>query len=127
MILADTHILLWSAGVSGTLPAEARKLIEEAGPQRTFSVVSIWEVVIKAALKRPDFKADAARLRGGLIANGWRELAVTGNHALAVADLPPLHGDPFDRLLLAQARVEGLVLLTSDYAVARYGERVRMV
>lgn len=127
MILADTHILVWAAGVSGTLPKQARDLILEAGEARAFSVVSIWEVVIKAALRRPDFAVDAARLRQGLLTHGWRELGVTGAHVLAVGDLPAHHGDPFDRLLLAQAKVEGLILLTSDQRLTRYGRRVRKV
>jgi len=70
---------------------------------------------------------DAAELREGLLAAGYQEIAVTGEHAAAVARLPPLHKDPFDRLLIAQATLEGATLLTSDAEMARYGEPVRFV
>lgn len=98
-----------------------------ADQQRWFSVVSVWEATIKHMLGRKDFAVDPGVLRRGLLANGWRELAVTGEHARAVSDLPPLHNDPFDRILIAQAKVEGLTLLTSDKAVARYPGSVMKV
>jgi PIN domain nuclease of toxin-antitoxin system len=126
-ILADTHVLLWAAGQSKSLPRAARVLIEAAGEQRWFSVVNLWEVAIKRALQRTDFEVDTRRLRRGLLENGWRELQVSGEHVLAIQDLPALHKDPFDRMLLAQAHVEGLVLLTSDERVAQYPGRVRKV
>lgn len=126
-ILADTHVLLWAAAQSGLLPNAARMLIEGAGEQRWFSVVNLWEVVIKRGLRRADFEVDPRRLRRGLLENGWRELPLSGEHVLAVEDLPPLHKDPFDRMLLAQAHVEGLLLLTSDELVARYPGNVRKV
>lgn len=126
-VLTDTHVLLWAAGQSNRLPKEARKLIEAAGDQRWFSVVSLWEIAIKRALRRADFDIDPRRLRRGLLDNDWRELVVSADHALATQDLPPLHKDPFDRLLLAQAHVEGLTLVTSDALVARYPGDVRRV
>ena len=86
-----------------------------------YSVVSIWETVIKAALRRPDFRVDAAAFRRRLLDNGYRELDVVGSHVLAVRNLPPLHGDPFDRLLLAQAQSEGLPFWTVDRRVLSYG------
>ena len=92
-----------------------------------FSVASLWEVAIKASLGRHDFKADAALLRRGLIENGYLELPVAGEHATAVAALPMLHRDPFDRLLVAQAQVEGILLLTSDPLVAAYQGPIRLV
>lgn len=125
-LLIDTHILIWSAQGPERVPQRARDAIE-AAERRAFSVVSLWEVAIKHALGRPDFPFEAARLRDGLLANGYAELPVLGHHALAVADLPRLHGDPFDRLLVAQTRAEGLTFLTADRALAAYGGPIRLV
>jgi PIN domain nuclease of toxin-antitoxin system len=85
-----------------------------------FSAASIWEASIKQARGRPDFDVDTHLLRRALLANGWEELPVTSDHALATLGLPPLHKDPFDRLLLAQAIAEQVTLLTSDAALASY-------
>lgn len=84
-------------------------------------------MAIKHGLGREDFRVEPVRLRRGLLDNGWRDLAVSSEHAVATLDLPPLHKDPFDRMLLAQARVEGLSLVTSDERVARYPGDVRKV
>jgi PIN domain nuclease of toxin-antitoxin system len=127
LILADTHLLLWAAQRSPRLSKKAADQIMAANQQRWFSVVSVWEATIKHMLGRKDFAVDPGALRRGLLANGWRELAVGGEHALAVAALPPIHKDPFDRILLAQAKVEGLTLLTSDKIVARYPGQVMKV
>lgn len=102
------------------LPTEARARIEDAATDLLFSAASLWEVAIKAALGRADFEVDPRRLRRGLLEGGWRELPVTGAHAVAVTGLPPVHSDPFDRLLVAQAMVEGVTLMTSDRALVRY-------
>lgn len=85
-----------------------------------FSAVSLWEIAIKNGLHRPDFELDARVLRRGLIDNGYHELAMTSAHAVAIDSLPPIHKDPFDRLLIAQAIVEGITLLTDDAVVAKY-------
>jgi len=126
-VLLDTHVLLWAAGQSSKLSAKARALLERPGQRRWFSAASLWEIAIKQALGRSDFSVDPRRLRRGLIDNGWCELAISSEHAVAVLDLPPLHKDPFDRLLLAQAHVEGFTLVTSDELVAQYPGRVRKV
>jgi len=84
-----------------------------------FSAASIWEIVIKLGLGRADFKVDPYRLRKMLVAHGYNELPVTTEHALKVDSLPPLHKDPFDRLLLAQARTEGMLFLTGDACITR--------
>ena len=86
-----------------------------------FSAASLWEIAIKSALGRSDFRVDGARLRQACLAAGYVELPITGIHALAVRDLPPLHRDPFDRILLAQSRCENLALVTADAQVVVYG------
>lgn len=126
-LLLDTHVLLWAAGQPERLPGEARTLLLDAGNSLTFSAASLWEVTIKSGLGRPDFRVDPGRLRRMLLLSGYRELPVTGEHAVAVNALPPLHKDPFDRILVAQARTEALVLLTADEVVAAYGDGVRLV
>ena len=105
----------------------ARELIDDANNQLMFSVASLWEVAIKSGLGRDDFRVDARLLRRGLLDNGYDELAITGEHAVAVVALPPIHKDPFDRLLVAQSAVEGILLLTTDTLVAQYPGPVRQV
>ena len=90
-------------------------------------VASLWEVAIKSGLGRTDFDVDPRLLRRGLLENGYVELDVTGAHAAAVDLLPPIHKDPFDRILIAQARIEGIMLLTADEVVARYPGPIRAV
>lgn len=119
-LLLDTHVLLWAAGQPERLSTKTRRLLNDATNMLFFSAVSLWEVVIKRDLGREDFKADARELRRALLDNGYNELAVTSAHALATEDLPALHKDPFDRMLLAQSRVEGITLLTADDLMLRY-------
>lgn len=119
-LLLDTHLLLWAAAEPERLPAAARAMIDDEAHQLIFSAASLWEIAIKHGLGRADFRADPALLRRGLLDNGYTELAVTGRHAVAVAGLPALHKDPFDRILIAQATADGLLLLTVDPAVVRY-------
>ena len=124
-ILLDTHILVWAASDNARLPGGVRAALLNAENEPLFSVASIWEVAIKSSLPRHDFHVDAELLRAGLLAAGYAELPVLGAHAVAVASLPPIHKDPFDRLLLAQAVTEGVELLTVDAQLARYGAPVR--
>lgn len=126
-LLLDTHLLLWAASEPQRLSAKTRTLLLDPANQLVFSSASLWEISIKNGLARSDFNVDPRRLWRMLLVNGYRELPVTSEHAVAVNDLPPLHKDPFDRILVAQARVEGLTLLTMDKAVAKYGEGVRKV
>jgi PIN domain nuclease of toxin-antitoxin system len=119
-LLLDTHLLLWAVGVSRRLSPAARNLIEDSNNELWFSSASLWEIAIKSATRREDFQVDPRLVRRTLLNNGYIELPVTGEHALAVADLPPLHKDPFDRMLIAQSIVEGITLLTADPTVARY-------
>ena len=126
-LLLDTHLLLWAAGEPKKLSLKARRLMTDTGNELMFSAASIWEVVIKQALGRSDFQVDTRLFRRGLIDNGYVELPVLSAHAVAVESLPPIHKDPFDRLLVAQSLVEGIVLLTSDATVAQYGGSIRLV
>lgn len=121
----DTHYLLWAAGEPGRLPAEAISLIGDSANQLIFSAASIWEIAIKSQLGRSDFRVDVRLLRRGLLDNRYNELPVTSEHAVALDRLPPIHKDPFDRILVAQAIVEGITLLTADPMLARYGSPVR--
>ncbi len=126
-LLLDTHVVLWAAGQPEKLSESARALLTAPENHLVFSVVNIWEIVIKRGLGRKDFKVDPRRLRKMLIAHGYTELMVAGEHVLTVEILPVLHKDPFDRLLLAQARSEGMLLLTVDSSLSQYGEPVRHV
>ena len=124
-LLLDTHVLLWAAGAARQLPDEVRVLLEDRGNKLFFSAASIWEIAIKNGLGREGFSVDPRLLRRGLLENGYVELPVTSSHALAVDLLPPIHEDPFDRILVAQARIEGITLLTADEVVARYPGPIR--
>lgn len=125
--LLDTHLLLWTAGDPKRLSAKARKLIREPTSELFFSPASLWEIAIKRGLDRDDFKVDARLLRRGLLDNGYSELPIGSEHAVAIDSLPLIHKDPFDRMLVAQAMVEGITLLTSDAVVAQYPGAVRKV
>src|ERR1039458_9246850 len=98
-ILLDTHVLLlaasWQNDGSAKLPPEIVALIEDPANVILFSAASLWEITVKQALGRDDFKVDARLLRRGLLENGYTELPFLGEHALAVAALPDLHKDPF--------------------------------
>ncbi|WP_305858049.1 type II toxin-antitoxin system VapC family toxin [Balneatrix alpica] len=126
-LLLDTHLLLWAAAGSDKLPAEAADLINDPGNRLYFSAASIWEVVIKNSLQREDFHVDPHLLRRGLVDNGYDELGITSAHTLGVAHLPSIHKDPFDRMLVAQAEVEGFLLLTKDELVAQYPGPIKQV
>jgi PIN domain nuclease of toxin-antitoxin system len=126
-LLLDTHVLLWAAGEPSRLPPRARDLIADPANELIFSAASLWEIVIKRGLGRADFRVDPGLLRRGLLDNRYDELPVTGEHVVATDSLPPLHEDPFDRILVAQAIVEGMVLLTVDPVVGRYPGPVRKV
>ena len=125
--LLDTHLLLWAAGDPKRLTPESRDLLENPTKELMFSTASIWEVVIKNALGRSDFRVEPTQLRDGLIQTGYSELAIRSEHALAVGLLPPIHNDPFDRILIAQAQVENITLLTTDNKVARYPGPIQAV
>ena len=125
-LLLDTHLLLWAADSIERVPTGARALMADPGNELLFSAASLWEIAIKNGLNRPDFCVNARLLRRGLIDNGYGELPVRSEHAIAIDGLPPIHKDPFDRLLIAQATIEGITLLTDDATVAKYPGPIRL-
>ena len=125
--MLDTHLLLWTAGASKKMSRKASRLIENRDNRLYFSPASIWEVVIKNWLGRKDFKVDANLLCKRLLENDYAELPITSAHALAVNDLPDIHQDPFDRIMIAQADCEGMLLLTSDKLLKDYSAAVRVI
>lgn len=126
-ILLDTHLLLWAVADSKRLPNEARSLVEDENNEVYYSAVNIWEIAIKASLRRNDFRVDVVKLLAALPDMDLVELPVTSAHAAVVAKLPFIHRDPFDRLLIAQSIVEPLILLTNDDILRRYKASVRIV
>ncbi|MFT5933542.1 MAG: PIN domain nuclease of toxin-antitoxin system [Hydrogenophaga sp.] len=119
-VLLDTHILLWAAAGSPALSEQARQVLVSDAAELFFSAASIWEVAIKTSLGRADFAVNPRQLRRGLLSNGYLELPVTGEHGIEVGSLPDVHKEPFDRILIAQSRVEGMRLVTADKLVAQY-------
>jgi len=126
-LLLDTHLLLWAAGQPEKLSPAARQLLEAQENELLFSAASLWEIAIKRGLGRDDFHVEPRLLRRGLLDNGYIELPVTSAHAVTLDSLPPIHKDPFDRMLVAQSIAEGVTLLTADPLVAKYPAPVRKV
>ena len=126
-LLLDTHVLLWASEESEDLSFKAKALISDPQNHLVFSVVSLWEVSIKRRGKDVTFRTDPHVLRRELTDRGYEELAITGAHALTVDSLPLHHKDPFDRMLVAQAIIEGITLLTADRIMAKYPCPVRLV
>lgn len=125
-LLLDTHVLLWSQNWPERLPAALYEMMARPEIELVFSTASVWEVAIKHSQARTDFQADPSALRQKLLETGYVELPVLGEHAVAVATLPWIYKDPFDRLLIAQAIVEGVELLTVDRQLARYPGPIRV-
>lgn len=119
-VLLDTHLLIWAANSPKRIPVDTRKFITDERNEIFFSVASIWEVAIKRSLKRNNFDVDPRLLRRGLLDQMYSELNINSQHALQLLSLPPLHRDPFDRILIAQATVEGITLLTADPLITQY-------
>lgn len=125
--LLDTHLLLYAAGMPERLPSVARTLLEDPDSELVFSAASLWEVAIKNGLGRQDYRVDPRLLRRGLLENGYTELPVASSHAVATDLLPAINSDPFDRLLVAQAQIEGVTLLTLDPVIGRYPGPIRLL
>lgn len=118
--LVDTHALIWLAVDSPRLSVLARDLLEDRDNIIFFSAISIFEIAVKERMSKRGFEVEASAIRRMMIDHDFVELAVTGAQAAHVATLPAIHRDPFDRLLVAQAMIEGLTLMTADAQIARY-------
>ena len=118
--LLDTEFVLWVPIDDRRIGGQAREILTDSANQFVFSVSSIWEIAIKKALRRQDFQFDPREIRRLLIENGYEELTLQSRHVVAVDSMAPIHKDPFDRILIAQAMVEGITLLTADPVIARY-------
>lgn len=125
-ILFDTALLLAAAAGGHLLPPAARTALEAARTRPVFSAVSLWEIAILQREGRGGFQVSPHEFRRGLLENGYAELALDGRHALAAAALPPLHDEPFGRMLVAQAQVEEIRLVTADPVLARYDAPVEL-
>ena len=126
-LLLDTNILLWALSEPKRLSAKAKAELEHRSNDILFSAASIWELAIKAGKHKGVLPLDAQEVFAIALETGFQELAVTSAVARHVANLPPLHRDPFDRLLIAQAMAEPAVLLTSDAKLQPYSELVRLI
>lgn len=126
-LLLDTHLLLWAASQPERLSPPMQTLLSDPLNELIFSAASLWEVAIKHSLARPDFRTDPCVLRRALMDNGYVELPITSEHAVAVGGLASIHKDPFDRLLIAQSVVEGITLFTADPVVAKYAGPIRLM
>jgi PIN domain nuclease of toxin-antitoxin system len=126
-LLLDTHLLIWSGWTPRRISSAARSLISNPDNELIFSAASLWELAIKQGLGKNDFEIDVRVLRRNLLDNDYSELPITGDHAVAIRSLPLIHKDPFDRILVAQATVEGITLLTADPIVARYPGPIQKV
>ncbi len=125
--ILDTQLLVWISLRSANLSAAARTSIDNPQNIFFFSVVSLWEIAIKTALRKPDFCIDPRVLRRALLDNGYVELPIQSEHTFTAGTLPPVHKDPFDRMLVAQATVEGIMLLTADATIAKYPGPIQKV
>ena len=119
-VLLDTHVLLWALMEPARLSTELREALSDPGHQVMFSSVNIWEIAIKKSLRKPDFAFGPDVVLEAARATRLAELPISADHAARVLTLEPLHHDPFDRLLIAQALCENARLLTADRMIARY-------
>lgn len=126
-VLLDTHVLMWALAEPRRLDEETCATIENRANEVLFSAASIWEIAIKARLGRADFAVSPAEIARAAVDTGFGELAIRSTAASLVAELPLLHRDPFDRLLVAQAIVEPATLLTADERLAPYSHLVRRI
>jgi PIN domain nuclease of toxin-antitoxin system len=123
-LLLDTHVLLWALIEPGRLSTDFQTVLENPNHEVLFSAASVWEISIKAALGRADFKVTPAAIVDAAQATGFIELPIRAAAALKVAALPHHHHDPFDRLLVAQAMTEPAAFYTADAQLGVYSELV---
>jgi PIN domain nuclease of toxin-antitoxin system len=125
--LLDTHFVYWIPADDRRISTKLRRLLEDPANEFVFSVVNLWEMSIKRSQSKSAYSVDPRDLRRYMLANRYEELPITGAHAVAIDALPPIHKDPFDRILIAQAIVEGITLLTEDATIALYPGPIRKV
>jgi PIN domain nuclease of toxin-antitoxin system len=125
--LLDTQIILWAYLEPERLSDKARSILEDGNSHLVFSVVNLWEIAIKRGLKRKGFQVDPRVIRGRMLDDRYEELLIRSQHAVEVDTLPPIHKDPFDRILIAQAMVEGITLLTADRVISQYPGPIQRV
>jgi len=125
--LLDTHFILWLPIGGRGVTRNARALLNDSANEFVFSVASLWEIALKRARYRGTFAFDPRVIRREMIENGYEELPILSQHVLGMEALPPIHNDPFDRLLIAQAIVERIIFLTVDATIARYPGPIRKV
>jgi PIN domain nuclease of toxin-antitoxin system len=125
--LFDTHVAIWTLFNDPRLSQAAREIVSNPGNEFVFSVCNIWEIAIKRGLNAPDFRHNPREIRQFLLRHGCEELPIHSRHVVEVDSLPLIHKDPFDRLLIAQAVVEGITLLTADDKIAKYSGPIRKV
>ena len=125
--LLDTHLLLWIASGSQCLSKTAKKLLLDEQNEFWFSAGSIWEIVLKNSLGRADFHVEPSVFRRALLDNGYMEIPIKSEHTIMIKNLPTLHKDPFDRILIAQSLVEGYILLTNDASLKQYSGSVQLI
>lgn len=123
-LLLDTHVALWAITDSPKLPQKARDLIISSKTTVWVSAATIWEIAIKYSLGRGDMPVSSQDATRYFQEAGYRFLAIEAEHAIAVEELPPHHNDPFDRILVAQALVEPMRLMTHDPMVALYNDTI---
>lgn len=123
-LLLDTHVALWAITDSPKLPKQAREMIESPRSTVWISAACVWEIAIKHALGRGDMPVSSQDAGRFFRESGYRFLPVEAEHAMAVEGLPAHHQDPFDRILVAQALVEPMRLMTHDPMVARYSDTI---
>lgn len=123
-LLLDTHIALWALSGDSKLPAAAEKMITDEANRVFFSIASMWEISIKHALKPDRMPLSGTEFLHYCEQAGYERLSIHERHVLALESLPPLHADPFDRILVAQAQADGLLLVTHDAVLAAYGDTV---
>jgi PIN domain nuclease of toxin-antitoxin system len=125
-LLLDTNVMLRLLGAPETLQPQLLEELSDRSNALFFSAISLWEIVIKTAQCRPDFQVDAKVVRRDFLKEGLTELSFTPENAVEVSTLPDIHGDPFDRALIAQARENQLTLLTCDRILGDYPVQVRI-
>lgn len=120
-LLLDTHTIIWLDASPDQLSAETQHILQDPRNDLLFSIASIWEIQIKAQLGRLDIRGNlAAIIHEQQEINSIELLPITLPHVLALSELPLHHGDPFDRLLISQARVEDIILVTKDENISKY-------